>query len=86
MATWRELITEKMADMGESWSDLVSITLSDAEVDRQFDDGWGGAQGAAFTAWTEKHVYFPAYYDGSEWCASVPRNPNRTATSHVGGG
>ena len=36
--------------------------------------------------WTAARVYFPACYDGSEWCESVPRNPCDEATTHVGGG
>lgn len=54
-------------------------------LDRKFDPGWGGTEGNAFTAWTEKRVYFPACYDGSEWVASVPRHPCDEATEHIGG-
>lgn len=51
-----------------------------------FDSGCGGVEGDAFTVWTANRVYFPAQYDGAEWCASVPRNPCDEATQHVGGG
>lgn len=52
----------------------------------EFDAGWGGTEGPCITIWTEENVYFPACYDGSEWMAWVPRNPNGEATCHVGGG
>lgn len=58
----------------------------DAELDRDFDDGFGGCEGTPFTLWSDERVYFPACYDGAEWCASVPRNPKPTATDHIGGG
>ena len=86
MTTWRKLITESMRDVGESWDDVAQCTLSDVQLDRQFDCGFGGEEGAAFTLWTKERVYFPVCYDGSEWVDSVPRNPCGEATSHVGGG
>lgn len=55
-------------------------------LDHQFHDGYGGEEGLPFTLWTKERVYFPVVYDGSEWVASVPRNPNGEATEHVGGG
>lgn len=56
-----------------------------AEMDRKFDSGYGGEEGAHFTVWTAKRVYFPAGYDGSEWCGSVSRDPDGAPTAHVGG-
>lgn len=55
-------------------------------LDVQFDNGYGLIDGPNFTAWSERRVYFPVDYDGSEWVASVPRNPAEVATKHVGGG
>lgn len=55
-------------------------------LDYEFDDGYGGTEGPSFTAWSENYVYFPACYDGSEWIATVPRNPINIATEHIGGG
>jgi hypothetical protein len=52
----------------------------------RFDSSYGGTNGPKFTAWGLKRVYFPAQYDGSEWVASVPRNPCEQVTDHVGGG
>ncbi|WP_050994527.1 hypothetical protein [Sinorhizobium fredii] len=84
-ATWRELITDALQGNEESWSDIVSITLSDAELDVEFDRGHGEVNGKPFTAWTTNYVYFPLCYDGAEWCGSAPRNPNGQALDHQGG-
>lgn len=86
MVTWRELITEAMKDYGHSWSDVVSLTLSDEDLDRKFDCGYGGVEGVPFTVWTADRVYFPRCYDGAEGVASVARNPDGKPTQHVGGG
>lgn len=83
---WKELIEEAMSEKGEGWSDVVSIAPLDLDLHAEFYDGYGSADGAPFTVWTEKRVYFPACYDGSEWCASVSRNPDGEPTHHVGGG
>lgn len=86
MATWRELISSALTDSNESWDDVVYCTLSDAQLDREFNDDWGGIEGDAFTMWTSNHVYFPVCYDGAEWVGSVPRNPQQTPIGHIGGG
>ena len=98
MATWRNLIQSEMNQHGETFDDVVhqhirvqkdyaGEPISDREpsLDRQFDRGYGGSNGDHFTVWTANRVYFPAVYDGSEWCASVPRDPCDVATQHVGG-
>ena len=82
MTSWREALSEA----GVDWSDVVSCTLAPCEMDRQFDDGYGGANGAPFTLWTSARVYFPVVYDGAEWVGSVPRDPCAEATAHIGGG
>lgn len=95
--TWREHILEQMVKHGESWDcvEQVAVARSDAwreeddaraaSIDVPFDDGFGAENGDHFTVWTKDRVYFPACYDGAEWCASVPRHPDGTATKHVGG-
>lgn len=82
MATWRKKIRQEMDRRGESWVDLEACTLTDAELEREF----GNDEGEPFTAWTQNRVYFPAYYDGYVWCASVSRRPDGKPTAHVGGG
>jgi len=84
MNTWRELITVEMEERGEAWGDVVGVACSEGELDRQFDSGYGGSEGAPFTLWTMDRVYFPAVYDGLEWVASVPRNPCDEEMEHVG--
>ena len=84
--TWRKLIGEALEAAKETWTDVVSNTLSDAELDVQFGSGYGGTEGKPFTMWTAKRVYFPVCYDGAEWVASVSREPNGEPTGHVGGG
>lgn len=86
MATWYELIERAMEQNSESMSDVVASTFTGQAIHVEFDDGYGATEGIAFTLWTHKYVYFPATYDGSEWCASVPRDPSNVAMSHVGGG
>ena len=85
MATWRELILDEMKENSETWHDLIACTLSTAELDEEFDCGYGLSEGKPFTLWTRKRVYFPVVYDGSEWVGSVPRNPCNKATQHFGG-
>jgi hypothetical protein len=82
---WRESITQQMGDHGETWADVESCTLTDEQLDADFNDSFGSAEGEAFTLWTKSRVYFPAVYDGSEWVTSVSRNPDGIPTAHVGG-
>jgi len=85
MATWREEITETFEETGDKFEDL-EITLTDKQLDCEFDDGYGGTEGMPFTAWSKDFVYFPVCYDGSESVGYVARNPNGKATHHQGGG
>jgi len=61
-----------------------SLEAAKKELDFQFDDGYGIEVGPVFTAWTSRRVYFPVSYDGSEWIDSVPRNPSKEFTEHIG--
>lgn len=84
--TWRKMLIEEMKDYGESLSDIVSSTMTEAEMDEPFDSGYGFTEGIPFTVWTERRVYFPLYYDGAEWVGSVSRHPDGEPTEHQGGG
>ena len=99
MATWRDLILEEAGKHEESLDDMILVfgwnhhalgalpsePLTKYEIlDLVFDAGYGATEGYVFTGWTENRVYFPGQYDGSEWCASVPRNPCDVATEHIG--
>ena len=99
MTTWRSEITEVMAARGETFADVVAMCAAenkydddskpyddDSWLDLEFDGGYGGTNGAYFTVWTTKRVYFPICYDGAEWASSVSREPDGIATQHMGGG
>jgi hypothetical protein len=86
MATnnWYRMLKETMERDGEDFDKRI-CTLSEKNLRKEFDDGYGGSEGAPFTAWGEKWVYFPIVYDGSEWVGHAPRNPCDIAMSHQGG-
>lgn len=67
------------------FSDVIHVAPNTNILDVEFDDGYGGTEGPAFTLWTKDNVYFPVCYDGAEWVCSVPRNPCDVASTHVGG-
>lgn len=83
--TIRKLLSAAAANNGESFESLV-VAIDSDEIDREFDDGYGGDGGASFTAWGPSFVYFPVTYDSSNWVGSVPRNPNGVRTEPHGGG
>lgn len=80
--TWRNELNLTLVK-GES---IIACTISDEELDREFDDSYGGTEGSPFTAWSENWVYFPICYDGSEWVGLAPRNPGGRSMGHQGGG
>lgn len=85
LTSWREKLEKERVAEGDD-TPIVHCTLSDEGLDRVFDTSRRGTQGEPFTAWSERRVYFPAQYDGSEWVASVPRDPCDEDTGHVGDG
>ena len=80
MTTWRKEIKETAGE-----DKIIACTLTDEELDVEFNEGFGSSQGNPFTAWSEKYVYFPVVYDGAEWVGCTPRNPCDEATEHQGG-
>ena len=86
MTTWRKEFEKVFKLNGDHWQDIISCTLSDEEIDVEFDDGYGGTNGRPFTAWSKRYVYFPACYDGAEWIAYVSRKIDNKPTEHIGGG
>jgi hypothetical protein len=86
LTTWRKELTRSLIDNEENWLNVVETTLSDIDLDAEFDPGYGGENGCAFTLWTVDFVYFPVCYDGLEWVGSAPRYPCSNATKHQGGG
>lgn len=85
MATWRELIKDELKTSCDSWDNIVSMTLTEDDLDKKFDSGFGSINGISFTVWTKNRVYFPVVYDGAEWVGSVSRNPDGLPTEHIGG-
>jgi hypothetical protein len=81
MTTWKAQLEEAAGD-----EKIIACTLTEEELGREFDNGYGGEEGMPFTAWSETRVFFPICYDGSEWVGSAPRNPCNEATPHQGGG
>ena len=55
------------AELNSFEDEILWCTLSEEELNKEFDDGYGGHSGAAFTAWSKNWVYFPIVYDGAEW-------------------
>ena len=85
MANWHDMLNERMTELGDNFTERV-CTLSDEDMKVEFDDGYGGVEGKAFTAWGQNYVYFPICYDGSEWIGYAPRNPCDMTMEHQGGG
>ena len=79
--TWRKLFNE-LSDK----EPLLVNTLTEEEMDVEFDGGFGLVKGRPFTAWSENFVYFPIEYDGQESIGSAPRNPCDYVSRHQGGG
>jgi len=83
------MLKGKMEANGDSFEKRI-CTLTERELRKEFDDGYGSREGEPFTCWGENHVYFPLCYDGSEWVGSAPRRPTKEAMSnplrHQGGG
>ena len=84
-ATWRKLLINVLDGNNETLNDIESSTLTEVELDIDFDDGYGCSEGKPFTVWTKNYVYFPVVYDGAEWVGFTYRNPNGKSTSHQGG-
>lgn len=96
ITTWRKEITRAMGGRADwrhtialpqdSWENIIGSTLTDTELDFEFNSGYGSEEGKPFTLWTKDYVYFPVQYDGAEWVGRTPRNPNGEPTCHQGGG
>lgn len=80
---WYNELKEAMTADGEDFEQR-QCTLTDEQLKEIFNNGYGGHEGAAFTAWGAKWVYFPLVYDGSEWVGHAPRNPCDISMNHQG--
>lgn len=61
MANWKEMLQEVFRETGDDFEEMKT-TLTEEEMTKEFNDGYGGTEGASFTAWGEKYVYFPLIY------------------------
>lgn len=85
LTTWKRELEFVCEETSENFSNLKT-TLSEEELNIEFDNGYGGTNGEPFTAWGEEYVYFPICYDGAEWVGYAPRNPCSMKMEHQGGG
>ena len=83
-STWMKMIQETM-DENDDPGPIISCTINDDQLNKEFYSGYGGPEGQPFTAWSAQYVYFPICYDGAEWVGSAPRNPCDTSLGHQGG-
>ena len=84
MANWLEMIQEVARERNDPMEQFT-CSISNHELTREFDDGFGCGEGTPFYAWTAQRVYFAVVYDGAEWVGSVPRNPCSEKAIHHGG-
>lgn len=91
MTTIKELVQAELKNTGESSEELecyyreeVRWRLSDEPIihcgftdlpEREYDAGYGGTNGPAFLAFSDKYVYISTQYDGSETIDAIPRHP-----------
>ena len=82
--TWNELLTEAR-ELAKDQTAIVAVAPEGVDLNKRFDNGYGGEEGEPFCAWSETHIYFPICYDGSEWVGAAPRNPCDYGLGHQGG-
>lgn len=80
----KDALATALSENGEKWSDIVSSTLTEAELNRPYSCDCEDFP--SFTVWTEGRVYFPATYDSSGWIDSVSRHPDGIPTKPIGKG
>lgn len=72
--TWRKLISEDMKYYGESFDDVVALTMPVKYLDEEFDS-YRSCTWWNFTVYTSKRAYFPKRSGTFHECWSVLRNP-----------
>jgi hypothetical protein len=81
LTTLRKELREALVERDEGFDDIVAMTLTDAELDKEFSKKV--SNGLPFTAWTQNRVYFSTIFDGDLWVASVPRHPCKEKAQHI---
>jgi len=85
MSTWKQMLEDAMNCHGETLTDPEANTMTEDDMVKEFDSGFGGIEGVPFTAWSVNTAYFPICYDGAEWVGSVARHPDGKPSPHQGG-
>ena len=85
MENWKTMLDKALVENGESWEDVEANTMTEQDMNKKFNTGFGGTEGCPFTVWTKSSVYFPVQYDGAEWVGRVSRHPDNKPTEHQGG-
>ena len=77
MNTWRKCLIEALAENGESFSDVISASITDAELDGKIHGAGLNLWFKEFTVYTVARVYYPvASMDTNEVSVdSQNRNP-----------
>lgn len=70
--SWRKLLAEEAAMMNDP---ITVCTISDAELDREFEHSHSGPFGTSFVAWSKLRVYYSGEYDGLDIVESNYRGP-----------
>lgn len=83
VSCWKWMLSGALARNGETFGDVQCCTISEGELWRMFDRGFGGTEGEPFRAWTARRVYFAHEYDGAEGVESVSRHPEFVEVAHV---
>ena len=78
---WRTMIANAMKGNGDG-GPIVFCSLTEDELDKEFDSSYGVVEGQPFVAFTPTRVYFPLQYDGMERVGSAPRNPPAAPLEH----
>jgi len=80
---WKEQLQERCKKNNDDYEKLI-CTLSEKELEEEFDDICASTEGQSFTAWSDNYVYFPVSCEGMEWASSAPRNPCDIKTNPIG--
>lgn len=83
--TWRSLLKRDMKRRKDR-GPIVQYAPDEAAFDAPIQEGFSSDQGPQVLAWTERYVYFPCTYDGTNDMNSAPRNPTSKGQRRVGGG
>lgn len=73
MTTWLRMLNAVRKGLNDD-TPLELYGITEKELTKKFDSGYGVAQGQPFLVYSKLFVYFPICY-GKEWISFVPRTP-----------